>query len=246
MVILISMIIAATVPGQKPNIEWVYIPAGTFTMGSPKSEADRNDDETQHQVTLSAFKMSRYEITFEQYDLFCEATGREKPNDEGWGRDKRPVINVNWDDANTFAKWMGCRLPTEAEWEYACRAGTTTPFNTGTNLTSSQANYDGNFPYNNNAKGEYRGKTLPVGRFSPNAWGLYDMHGNVWEWCSDWYGDYSAGAQTNPEGPSTGSWHVFRGGSWFRYAEYCRSALRIDISAFRRNYSMGFRLVCPE
>ena len=231
---------------KKPTIEWVSIPAGTFTMGSPTSEADRMNDETQHQVTLSAFKMSKYEITFEQYDVFCEATGREKPDDEGWGRGKRPVINVSWYDAIAFAEWMGCRLPTEAEWEYACRAGTTTPFNTGNNLTTSQANYNGNGPYNNNAKGEYRRKTMPVGSFAPNAWGLYDMHGNVWEWCSDWYGDYPNTAQTNPKGPASGSYRVIRGGSWADYAGSCRSAYRDRSTPGRCNRSMGFRLVSPE
>ncbi len=231
---------------KKPTIEWVSIPAGTFTMGSPTSEVDRYDDETQHQVTLSAFKMSKYEVTFEQYDLFCDATGRSKPSDEGWGRGNRPVINVSWDDATAFAEWMGCRLPTEAEWEYACRAGTTTPFNTGNNLTTSQANYNGNYPYNNNAKGEYRQMTMPVGSFAANAYGLFDMHGNVWEWCSDWYGDYSTSAQTNPKGASSGSYRVNRGGSWYSLARFCRASYRFSDSPDFRNYNVGFRLVSPK
>ena len=231
---------------KKPTIAWVSIPAGTFTMGSPSSEVDRGIDETQHQVTLSAFKMSKYEVTFEQYDLFCDATGRSKPSDEGWGRGNRPVINVSWHDATAFAEWMGCRLPTEAEWEYACRAGTTTPFNTGNNLTTSQANYDGNYPYNNNAKGEYRQKTMPVGSFAANAYRLFDMHGNVWEWCSDWYGDYSTSAQTNPKGASSGSYRVYRGGSWLNDALDCRSADRCGTAPDIRDNFIGFRLVSPK
>lgn len=231
---------------NKPIIEWVSIPAGTFTMGSPESEVDRSSDEIQHKVTLSAFKMSKYAVTFEQYDLFCEAAGRSKPSDEGWGRGKRPVINVSWHDAAAFADWMGCRLPTEAEWEYACRAGTTTPFNTGNNLTSNQANYNGNYPYNNNAKGIYRGKTMPIGSFTSNAWGLYDMHGNVWEWCSDWYGNYPNTTQTNPKGPASGSYRVLRGSSWYLDANYCRSAFRGHSSPGDRDSYIGFRLVSPS
>ena len=222
-----------SLPGKFPIvIAWVSIPAGTFLMGSPESEVDRDEDEIQHLVPLSAFKMSKNEITFAQYDLFCEKTGFEKPEDEGWGRGDRPVINVSWDDANAFATWMGCRLPTEAEWEYACRAGTTSPFNTGSNLTTDQANFD-----------YHLGKTMPVGSYPANAWGLHDMHGNVWEWCSDWYGDYSSSAQTNPTGPSTGSDRVDRGGSWGNDAHSCRSAFRNLNAPSIRSYYLGFRLV---
>ncbi len=238
----------------KPSIKWVSIPAGTFMMGSPASEVDRNDDdsqhsgynESQHEVKLSAFKMSAYEVTFEQYDAFCVATKREKPSDQGWGRGQRPVINVSWDDATAFAKWVGARLPTEAEWEYACRAGSTTPFNTGENLTTNQANYNGNYPYNNNATGIYREQSTAVGSFAANAWGLYDMHGNVLEWCRDWYGDYPSTAQSNPTGPTEGSWRVLRGGGWEFLARYCRAATRGYYYPDYRDNLMGFRLVSPE
>jgi len=227
------------------DIDWVNIKGGTFNMGSYMGEFAREENEINHQVSLTSFKMSKYEVTFAQYDVFCEATGRTKPSDAGWGRGNRPVINVSWDDANAFAQWAGCRLPTEAEWEYACRAGTTTPFNTGENLTTNQANYDGNYPYQNFSKGTYLAKTMPVGSYPPNAWGLHDMHGNVWEWCSDWYGDYNTSQQTNPQGPSSGSYRVYRGGSWYNYAQYCRSAFRHSNVPSLRDSSLGFRLVAP-
>ena len=229
---------------KRPEIEWVTIPAGTFLMGNPINEVGCYKGQTQYQVTLDAFRMSKYAITFMQYDLFCLAKGRDKPGDNDWGRANRPVINVNWYDAANFAEWMRCRLPTEAEWEYACRAGTTTPFNTGENLTTSQANYDGNKLYNNNPKGEFRTKTIPVGSFSPNTWGLYDMHGNVTEWCIDWYGEhYPVDAQINPKGPSTGWTRVLRGGGWYFYAQNCRSASRNDRPPSCQDNYTGFRLV---
>ncbi|MEI6346883.1 MAG: formylglycine-generating enzyme family protein [Bacteroidota bacterium] len=245
--LFVACLAAANLSAQtKPTIEWANIPAGTFSMGSDISEVARRDNEVQHQVTINAFKMSKYEVTFEQYDAFCVATKRNKPSDAGWGRGKRPVINVSWFDAKAFADWMGCRLPTEAEWEYACRAETKTPFNTGGNILTTQSNFDGNFPYIGDVKGEYRQKTLPVGSFAPNAWGLYDMHGNAWEWCSDWYVDYKTTAENNPKGPETGTYRVFRGGSWINYARLCRSAIRnYDAPAYRHMY-LGFRLVSVE
>jgi len=226
---------ASQLPGR-PAVEWVSIPAGTFTMGSPSYETNRWDEGPQHSVSLSGFKMSKYEVTFAQYDTFCDATGREKPGDNAWGRGNMPVINVSWEDATAFAQWMGCRLPTEAEWEFACRAGTTTPFNTGSSLNSSQANVNDEVE-----------QTKPVGSYAPNAWGLHDMHGNVWEWCSDWYGSYSVGAQTNPKGPSSGSNRVLRGGSWGGYEGwYCRSASRLGNGPSRSDTGIGFRLVVPS
>jgi formylglycine-generating enzyme len=235
-----------TTAQTRPIIDWVSVPAGTFAMGSPSDEVERSNNETQHQVTLSAFMMSKYEVTFEQYDLFCDATGREKPRDEGWGRGKRPVINVSWNDATAFAGWMGCRLPTEAEWEYAARGGTSTPFYTGCNLTTSQANYDGRSPYNKNAKGEFRKKTLPVGSFAANDTGLFDMPGNVWEWCSDLYGGYSTVAQTDPRGATSGKHRVRRGGGWNDIARRCRVAYRDDCSPQYHDYSIGIRLVTSK
>lgn len=225
------------------GIEWVNIPEGEFTMGSNILEKYRSNDELLHQVKVSSFKMSKYAVTFEQYDIFCESTGIEKPPDQGWGRDKRPVINVSWEEAINFAKWMGCDLPTEAEWEYACRAGTTTPFSTGNCLSSAQANYNGHYPYHGCDEGEDVRMTLPVGSFSPNSWGLFDMHGNVYEWCKDWYGDYTNTNQINPTGPNLGSLRVARGGRWGDEARFCRSAYREHFHPEHQSPSIGFRLV---
>jgi len=156
-----------------------------------------------------------------------------------------PAYTINGENVTWNQNANGYRLPTEAEWEYACRAGTTTPFSTGNNITTSQANYNGNYPYNNNAKGTYRATTTAVGSFSPNSWGLYDMHGNVFEWCWDWLGDYSSNAQTDPRGASSGSGRVIRGGSWDNSALYLRSAYRNSYAPSNRLYNIGFRLVRP-
>jgi len=232
---------------NKPIIEFVDIPAGTFTMGSPLSEEGREDDEIQHQVTLSAFKMSKYTITIEQYNLFCETTGRKKPWYAGNRSGNMPVSQVSWYDANVFAEWMGCRLPTEAEWEYAARVNTTTPFYTGDCLTSEQANFNGKEPYISCDKSENRNKPLPVGSFTPNAFGLYDMHGNMWEWTSDWYGEYDVNEKINPKGPDTGTRKVDRGGGWYDPAWRCRSAYRGGgTPPGNRGTGISFRIVKDE
>lgn len=230
------------------KIEWVNIPKGSFIMGSPYDEEGRFDNEgPTHKVLVDGFKISKYEITFSQYDAFCEATKRKKPSDEGWGRGNRPVINVSWYDAQAFAEWAGGRLPTEAEWEYACRAGSDTPFNTGENCTK-KANYNGNYPYNDKAKDEYMKKTMPVGNYSPNKWGLYDMHGNVWEWCYDWYDKnyYLISSDYNPRGPSLGSCKSIRGGSWANNGQFCRSAVRDYGCSHDKFNFIGFRVVIPN
>jgi len=194
---------------------------------------------------LSAFKMSKYHVTFEQYDLFCEATGRTKP----WGRERGnlPVSQVTWYDAQAFAEWMGCRLPTEAEFEYAARANTTTPFYTGNCLTTDQANFNGQEPYTNCENGKFRKKAMPVGSFAPNAFGLYDMHGNIWEWCSDWYGEYNIEDTLNPKGPDAGTKKVDRGGGFYDPAWRCRSAYRAGGDPpGNRGTGISFRIVKDE
>ena len=228
---------------NKPVIEFADIPAGTFTMGSPVTEQGRQDDEIQHEVTLSAFKMSKYCVTVEQYNIFCESTGRKKPRYGPYGDDKMPVTWVTWDDAKTFAEWMGCRLPTEAEFEYAARANTTTPFYTGVCLSTDQANFNGKEPYLNCEKGIKRNKPIPVGSFAPNAFGLYDMHGNMVEWCSDWYGPYNIDEKINPKGAETGYIKVFRGGGFWQPAWRSRSACRGGDPPVHWGDGISFRIV---
>jgi formylglycine-generating enzyme required for sulfatase activity len=257
---------------------FVWIQGGTFMMGSPAKEPEREDNEIQHRVTLSSFYMGKYEVTQKEYQEIMETNLR------GFKGDNLPVEMVSWYNAVEYCnkrsekeglspaynidkenidqynsssldrfKWTvtwnrnanGYRLPTEAEWEYACRAGTKTPFNTGNNLTTSQANYNGKWSYNNNAEGENRQKTTPVGSFAPNAWGLYDMHGNVWEFCWDRYGRYASEPQIDPTG--TGSKYdyerVSRGGGWHGTAGGARSAARFCENPSHTWEFIGFRVV---
>jgi len=235
--------------------ELVVIPAGSFLMGSPPDEEERQDAEgPQHRVIIARFAIGKYAVTFAEYDHFCEVAKREKPADEGWGRGRQPVINVSWRDAQAYVKWLSqdtgqsYRLPTEAEWEYACRAGTTTPFSFGRTISPTQANYDGNYTYANGAKGTYRQRTVAVGSLPANPWGLHEMHGNVWEWVEDiWHGDYSGApidgsAWTDREGIYSGSNRVVRGGSWFDDPGGCRSAGRSRSGPDNRGGWLGFRL----
>ena len=227
------------------NIEknMIFIQGGTFAMGCTSEQgSDCYDDESPtHSVSISDFHISKYEVTFEEYDVYCEATGAKKPDDEGWGRGERPVINVSWYDAKDFCEWLSkesgktYRLPTEAEWEYAARGDNSSRAYkyAGSNNIKSIAWY-----YNNSGN-----KTHPVGQKSANELGLYDMSGNVCEWCSDWYGNYSSNSQTNPRGVSSEGRRVRRGGSWFSNAKDCRPSFRNSRSPSYSVDSIGFRLV---
>jgi formylglycine-generating enzyme required for sulfatase activity len=232
--------------GQGPLM--VVIPSGRFQMGSPATELGRNEDERQHEVKVGVFAMGKYAVTFEEYDRFAEATGREKPADNGWGRGRRPVINVSWNDAVAYTDWISkqtgqtYRLPTEAEWEYAARAGTTTPFYFGETINTDQANYNGNYTYGNERKGVYRQQTVEVGQFPANTWGLHDMHGNIWEWtCSLYDKDYGGSEQHCAES-GTSSPCVLRGGSWTTEPQWVRGATHIARLPRTRSGDGGFRL----
>ncbi|KAF0129224.1 MAG: hypothetical protein FD155_2713 [Bacteroidetes bacterium] len=258
------------------TIASVQIPAGTFTMGSPLSEVFRQVNETQHLVTLSAFHMSKYEITNAEFAAFLNAKsiisnglysagfyptkvliyassdiydwGLHYINGK-WipvsGYENYPVINVTWYGAAEFAAYAGGTLPTEAQWEYACRGNTTTPFNTGDCPSTAHDNYNWSFPYDicTDTITAYPYKTQAVGSYAPNAYNLHDMHGNVREWCSDWYDLYPTTAQTNPTGGTYAGERVTRGGSWNSYAHYCRSAFRFSNEPSAYGSLIGFRVV---
>ncbi len=251
---------------------FVLISGGTFQMGSPEEEAWRSADETQHTVTVSDFYISIYELTQAEYQ---EVMGE---NPSSFSGDDLPVENISWLDAVRYCNarsekedltpaytidgqnitWDrsadGYRLPTEAEWEYACRAGTTTPFNTETSISAEECNYYGHYPYEieNNyfsqgnldtQPGEYRQTTVAVDSFSPNQWGLYNMHGNVGEWVWDYYGAYGTGEQTNPTGAEMGTLRVYRGGGWNDFAKNMRSAYRATLAEDKGSFNIGIRLV---
>jgi len=243
----------------------VLVEGGTFTMGDTWRDG-YYDEKPTHKVTFTYnFYIGKYEITFDEYDVFCEATGRSKPDDEGWGRGNRPVINVSWNDAIAYCNWLsereklpkaydnngnlldkdgkvttdpskvfGYRLPTEAEWEYAARGG-----NKSKGYKYSGSDNVGDVAWYDSNSGS---KTQEVGKKAPNELGIYDMSGNVWEWCSDWYGGYSSSAQTNPYNSTAGSYRVDRGGSWGSNATGARVADRDFGMPTYTSYNLGFRI----
>ncbi|MFN8348792.1 MAG: formylglycine-generating enzyme family protein [Spirosomataceae bacterium] len=245
-------------------VEMINIPGGTFEMGDTRNEGGP-DEKPVHTVTVSGFKMGKYEITQKQYRIVIGTNPSNFTN-----CDDCPVERVSWPDAVAFCNALsdregkqkvytingttvtanlsanGYRLPTEAEWEYAAGGGSSnrTRFGNGKDIANpTEINFDGQATASYSIVGEYRAKTIKTGSFAPNALGLYDMSGNVWEWCSDWYGAYSSGSQTNPTGAATGSNRVFRGGNWAEYPTYCRVANRGNNTPLIYYYNVGFRVV---
>jgi formylglycine-generating enzyme required for sulfatase activity len=261
-----SMFFAATsVPAQSllPN-DFVLVKGGTFVMGSPAGEPERGRDEIQRRVAVSDFHLARSEVTQREYAALMGGNPSEfKGND-------LPVENLSWFDALRYGNarsareglepayvidgetvaWNrsanGYRLPTEAEWEYAARAGTATPFSTGNTISDRQANLYNHYGYDNDSSGRIiggsRGSTVPVKSFAPNAWGLFDMHGNVSEWCWDGYAEYGAAGQTDPVGPATATYRAHRGGGWNDFPKHARSAYRGAAPPGHRVFNLGFRL----
>ena len=223
------------------NLDMIWVEPGTFMMGSPKSEEGHRGNETQHQVTLSkGFYLGKHEVTQAQW----ERVMGNNPS-KFMGAD-RPVEQVSWDDAVAFCKkltemekkagrvpeGMAYQLPTEAQWEYTCRAGTTTAYSWGDSISAKNASH-----HRKNPEG-----TTPVGKYPPNPWAFHDMHGNVWEWCADWWGVYPSGSVTDPEGPASYSSRVKRGGAWYHGGTTLRSAKRIYHAPSNRLTGLGFRV----
>lgn len=250
----------------------ILINGGTYLMGSPETEMQRETDEVQHEVKVSDFYIGRYEVTQKEYE---EVMGENPSNFEG---ENLPVENITWYEAIEYCNKLsekegltpvytidgenvswdrsanGYRLPTEAEWEYAARAGITTPFNTENSISDEEANYYGHYPYGieenyftqenlETEPGQYRQTTVEVDSFSPNKWGLYNIHGNVAEWCFDYYGAYDLENTDNPSGPTTGTLRVNRGGGWNDYAKHLRCAYRASTTPDQKMSNIGFRVV---
>ncbi|MBD2270162.1 SUMF1/EgtB/PvdO family nonheme iron enzyme [Anabaena sp. FACHB-1391] len=232
--------------GNGVKLEMVEIPPGTFYMGSPENEKGRSDNESpQHQVNVPSFFIGKYPLTQAQYQAIMGN------NPACFTGNNRPVECVTWDDAVAFCQKLSqktgknYKLPSEAQWEYACRAGTTTPFYFGESITSDLVNYDGEYAYAAAPKGKYRGQTTDVGTFPPNAFGLYDMHGNVWEWCEDdWQENYINAPVNGSALISRSDYKLLRGGSWYYDPDYCRSAFRGNSILGDLSSAVGFRVVC--
>jgi formylglycine-generating enzyme required for sulfatase activity len=250
------------------GMQLVLIPAGTFTMGSPDDEGGRGDDEAQHEVEITQpFYLGVCLVTQAQYRVgmgpnpsHFSPTGGGKDKVQGLDTDSFPVENVSWEDAVRFCGRLSARpaekeagrvyrLPTEAEWEYACRGGAGVPytvFNCGNSLSSEQANFDGRSPYGAATQGKFLHKTTKVGSYAPNKFGLFDMHGNLWEWCHDWYDQdyYKISLRQDPQGPQKGTRRILRGGSLTSDGQSCRTARRDKYEPGQRNPHFGFRVAC--
>jgi sulfatase modifying factor 1 len=228
------------------GLEFVLLPAAEFAMGSPATEAGHEASEKLHRVRLThPVWFGRYEVTQGQW---LRVMGANPSRFEGCGLDC-PVENVDAFEVEEFLVRLGkltgatFRLPTEAEWEYACRAGTATPFSTGANLTSAQANYDGRYPYPGFPAGSFVGRPTPVGSYPANAWGLFDLHGNVWEWCQDELCPYPDGTASDPVGSCASELRIIRGGSWTFNGDSARCAVRYSHRPQHRGPSLGVRVV---
>jgi formylglycine-generating enzyme required for sulfatase activity len=246
------------------GMTFASIPAGTFTMGSPKTETDRGDDETQHEVKITkGFHLGVHEVTQGQYEKvmgvnpsFFTPTGSGKVKVKVKDTSRWPVECVTWHDAVAFCRKLSAlpkeaaakrtyRLPTEAEWEYACRAGTTTALHYGDNVDSYVANFNGLSPYGVGRGGPFHRRPADVGSYQANKFGLFDMHANVMEWCHDWYAaDYYAKSPAeDPSGPADGTEKITRGGAWSNSGKACRSAVRTKLAPDESHYGLGFRVV---
>jgi formylglycine-generating enzyme required for sulfatase activity len=281
--ILVASLAVALLAGPRPaqaenpktvtnsiGLRLVRIPAGTFMMGSPRSESERTGKELRHEVKITkAFFLGVYEVTQAEYIEVMKGLPRFR-NRAAFSGDNLPAENVEWKTAKSFCERLSSRegekragrtyrLPTEAEWEYACRGGKSTPFHYGDRLSSKQANFNGNYPYGNAEKSTYLRKTAKIGSYQPNAFGLYDMHGNVAEWCADWYDAkyYQDSPEKDPLGPPFGVldtrfrnfgknnfFVVVRGGSWIDDGRACRAAYRFRAMPNTQYRLIGFRVVC--
>ena len=246
----LELLVQAEQEGQRQQLlrrppEMVVIPGGRFRMGCVSGKDCEGNDKPVHEVRVRSFELSKYEVTFEEYDRFTAATGRDRAADKrGWGRGRRPVINVSWGDAVAYTKWLSgqtgerYRLPSEAEWEYAARAGSVTKYSWGNEIGSNRANCRACGSQWDNEQ------TAPAGSFGPNGWGLHDMHGNVWEWVQDCRNENYQGAPTDGSAWESGdcSQRVLRGGSWSINPRNLRSANRFRDTTTNRNDNDGFRV----